>query len=152
MQQPANNLPDLIKQINEIASYPNRTKGRWTDAQIFYHLAAAFEASIDSLAKSRYPRAVRWMMRPFRWVVISKYLPPRIPIPAKELEPPADAVLAEQHPRLIAAIERYEQYDGPLQDHPVLGRLIREEWTEFHLRHCCHHLNFIVIDKAESEV
>lgn len=34
--------------------------------------------------------------------------------------------------------------DGPFVNHPVLGALTKDEWTQFHCMHCAHHLSFAV--------
>ena len=122
--------------------------GRWTKAQIYFHLAATFEGSVDGLPPG-YPRIVRLVIRPFRSLVTRFKFPPWMPIPraiADKLEPPKDADCAAQHTRLLRAIDRFTQHEGTFPAHPVLGRLTSSEWIGFHLRHVQHHLAFIKQD------
>jgi hypothetical protein len=138
-------LSDLRCEIERLGTAGNRTLGRWTVGQIYYHLAAAFEASVDGLPPG-YTQVVRCLIRPFRLLVTHIKFPPCLPIPhaiAKKLSPPADVDCEEQYKRLIHAVERFDKYDGPLPPHPVLGPLSRQQWIGFHLRHSQHHLSFI---------
>lgn len=135
-------LEAFIKVIRE----DNRiTLGRWTAAQNFAHLAGAFEGSVQQLPAA-YPRIVRLVVRPFRSIVTKYRFPPWLPIPAAikhRLEPSADAVLDEQRSRLLNAISVFNSHDTEHPSHPVLGKLTRDEWIGFHLRHSSHHLSFI---------
>jgi len=147
-----NSIADLNEAIAWLANSRHRTTGQWTTSQIFYHLAAAFEASIEGVPPG-YPAIVRWMVRPFRGFVIGVRFPPWLPIPAAvahKLRPPADANLADQFVRLQQAIRQFEAFEGEHPPHPVLGSLSRSEWVGFHLRHCQHHLGFIVSDEPRS--
>ena len=121
--------------------------------QIYFHLAAAFESSVDGVPPG-YPLAVRIAVRPFRWIVTRFKFPPRMPIPSAiryKLEPPVDVNDSEQYKRLLLAIEQFVSHEGELPPHPVLGSLSRQEWIGFHLRHCQHHLAFVdrSVPKAE---
>lgn len=140
-------IDDLKKQLVRIVGTEHGNLGGWTTAQIFCHLAAAFEVSLDATpSPAGYPRTVRWIVRPFRWLVTRIRFPPGLPIPAAiafRLDPPPDAEVTEQYERLVTAVDRFDNCRGPLPPHPVLGPLTRSEWTGFHLRHCEHHLSFI---------
>ncbi|MCC9607205.1 DUF1569 domain-containing protein [Blastopirellula sp. JC732] len=138
-------LDQLKTRLAEIAQSPHEMTGRWTAAQIFYHLAAAFEGSVEGLPPG-YNFFARSVLRPFRWFVTRVRFPWGIPIPASiadKLAPPKDADLAEQHARLLQAIERFERHEGPHPPHPVLGGFSHDQWIGFHLRHSEHHLKFV---------
>ena len=146
-----NNFEPLREELARVNSNDTRTTGRWSTGQIFYHLAAAFEGSVDGLPPG-YPQIVRNLIRPFRWVVTRIKFPPWIPIPSTirhQLEPPMDADETEQYNRLLQAIARFESQEGKHPPHPVLGLLSQQEWIGFHLRHCQHHLAFIQTHSAE---
>jgi len=140
-----NNFDSLRENLVRVHSNRIGTTGKWSAGQIYYHLAAAFEASVDGLPPG-YPRVVRLAIRPFRWVVTQIKFPPWLPIPSAirhKLEPPADVGSSNQYERLLLAIDRFESHEGEYPPHPVLGSLSRQEWVGFHLRHCQHHLAFI---------
>ena len=95
-----------------------------------------------------YPCMVRRIIRPFRFFVTRVRFPLWLPIPAAiqhKLQPPSDAVLEDQHMRLLSAIENFHTFDGELPPHPVLGKLTREEWTGFHIQHSRHHFAFVKV-------
>ena len=144
MSQPdsINSLREEIVRVNQNKS---GTTGNWSVGQIYFHLAAAFEGSVEGLP-SGYPRIIRMALRPFRWFVTRVKFPRFIPIPSAirfKLEPPIDADASEQYERLLLAIEKFASHNGNLHPHPILGPLSREEWVGFHIRHCQHHLAFI---------
>lgn len=124
--------------------------GRWTTAQIFYHLAGAIEGSLEGLPQG-YSLVVRLLVRPLRHLVTSIRFPPWLPIPQAirfKLDPPSDAELMAQYERLMKAIDRFQSFQEEHPPHPVLGKLSRAEWIAFHQQHCRHHLSFIRLTKA----
>lgn len=145
-----NNFDDLLDHLEQITLDSHRTQRRWTAAQNFFHLAAAFEGSIKGLPAG-YPRLVRALARPVRWVITRYRFPPWIPIPAAirhALEPPKTADFQTEKARLLKAIKEFRDYKNPHPPHPVLGTLSHDEWTGFHLRHCERHLSFIAIGQG----
>lgn len=151
MQVRLQSIDELRDLLEQLGYKKHRTHGNWTVGQIYYHLAAALEASIDGLPPG-YSRFARLIIRPFRSLVTKICFPPWLPIPktiAFKLAPPTDVDCGEQHARLLRAIDRFQHHEGPLAPHPVLGSLSRSEWIGFHLRHAEHHLAFI--DPTESQ-
>lgn len=141
------NLDSLRTHLLRIERNNHATSGNWTAAQNFYHLASAFEGSITGLPMG-YPKLVRLVIRPFRWVVTSYRFPPWLPIPTAikhRLAPPENVDFDEQRSRLLASIDAFEEYTGTHPSHPVLGTMTHREWIGFHLRHCEHHLSFIAL-------
>ena len=135
----------LRDEIERLGCSDCKMLGKWTKAQIYFHLAATFEGTVDGLPPG-YPSVVRLMIRPFRFLVTRYKFPRWIPIPraiAEKLTPPMDADCESQHERLLRAIDRFAEYEGVLPPHPVLGQLTRSGWIGFHLRHVQHHLAFI---------
>jgi hypothetical protein len=140
-------IDELRSFIDRICQDNHVTCGRWSAAQNFYHLAGAFDGSLHELPAG-YPRMVRLLVRPFRWIVTRYRFPPWLPIPASirhRLEPPSDADFDEQKARLLAAVDAFQSHVGEHPSHPVLGKLTRDDWVGFHLRHCSHHLSFLRI-------
>ena len=50
---------------------------------------------------------------------------------------------------LKAAIERFEQ-PGEFQPHTILGPMSADQWLQFQLWHCEHHLSFLLPAEAEE--
>ena len=152
------NSLDSIQSLREEVVRANQdghgTTGNWSVGQIYYHLAATFEGSVEGLPPG-YPSIIRLAIRPFRRLVTEKKFPRWIPIPAAirhKLDPPNDAEAAEQYQRLLRSIDQFSSHDGDFPPHPVLGPLSAQEWLGFHIRHCQHHLSFIQTEKADVHV
>lgn len=138
-------MDELRNLIVRLGCSNHRTYGNWTAGQIYFHLAAALEGSIDGLPPG-YSRLARIFVRPFRSFVTKICFPPWLPIPkaiSYKLAPPANVDCAEQYERLLRALDRFQLHEGMLAPHPVLGPLTRSEWIGFHLRHAQHHLSFV---------
>ncbi len=135
----------LVSHIESISSDNHTVLGNWTAGQNFYHLASAFQGSIDGLPDAFSP-LVRAILHPGRKLVTHFRFPPWLPIPKSirhKLSPPTDACFEIQKKRLLAEIRRFLEFQDEYPPHPVLGKLTRNEWYGFHLRHCEHHLAFI---------
>lgn len=149
VRQSFRTMDELESFVDRIHANNHVTLGRWTAAQIFFHLAAAFDGSLQELPTG-YPKVVRLLVRPFRLFVTRYRFPPWLPIPASirsRLEPPDSVQFDEQKSRLVNAIHAFNSHVGNHPPHPVLGQLTRDEWIGFHLRHSSHHLSFIRIVK-----
>lgn len=140
-------LDQLQAFIETVREDNHVTLGRWSAAQNFAHLAGAFEGSMQQLPVG-YPWIVRLIVRPFRSIVTQYRFPPWLPIPAAikhRLEPAVDVLFEEQKSRLLESMHAFRSHGSEHPPHPVLGRLTRDEWIGFHLRHAAHHLSFIRI-------
>ena len=140
-------IEELQNFIEMIREDNHETLGTWSAAQNFAHLAGAFEGSMQQLPAG-YPKIVRLIVRPFRAIITKYRFPPFLPIPAAikhRLEPPEDVLFDEQKSRLLTSIREFSSKESEHPPHPVLGKLTREEWLGFHLRHSSHHLSFIRI-------
>jgi len=142
-----NRIEDLLAHIDQITTNNHQTLGQWTAAQNFFHLAAAFEGSLEGLPAG-YPVLIRFVARRFRWIAVRYRFPPWVPIPSAirySLGPPESCDFSTQKRRLVQAIEKFQHYTQEHPPHPVFGCFTHVEWIGFHLRHCEHHLSFIAI-------
>src|SRR5262249_46650497 len=118
--------------------------GNWSAGQIFRHLAAAFNSSIDGFTVT-FPWYLRVMAGLFRNKLISGPMPPGFKLPAdgaKALEP-GPASTAEGLAELHAAVARLEREPNRAY-HPMFGNLDREQWNKIHLKHASLHMSFLV--------
>jgi len=150
------NLNELRDHVQRIEAGNHTTLKKWTAAQNFFHLASAFEGSLEGLPPG-YPKIIRLLVRPFRWILTSYRFPPWMPIPGTakfKLQPEDGLDFEQQKSRLLQSIDAFEDRDAKRYPHPVLGSLSFAQWTGFHLRHCEHHLSFVEIvdnkDKADA--
>ena len=138
-------LSDLRAHLDELAGQTLTTTGGWQAGQIFYHLAAVFEASsLPSRSGGRWP--MRLTKLPQRLLVQHVGFPSGVQIPASvkdRLEPPEHVDEVEQMARLHRAIDVFEAKQEAFPGHPFFGPFNRREWRRFHLRHCELHLDHI---------
>ncbi len=134
---------DLRRDARALAAGDVIMAGNWSLGQIFQHLAAAFDSSIDG-SDFRLPVPAQWVIRVLmKRRLLGKTLPRghRIPKKLRATMLPGEIEDAEGLAHLEAAIERIQraQHVAP---HPLLGRLTRDEWHQFHLRHAELHMSF----------
>lgn len=138
-------LAEVISDVRRLRD-GHKTLGRWTLAQICTHLAGGINGSIDGLDLSRHR-----FKRFFFSRTILRYTF-RFGIPADYrvdpgIEPTSDPDPDEAVSDLARAIDRYLSHRGPLQAHPLFGRMRRDVWDRVHRVHCAHHLSFVIPEK-----
>lgn len=122
--------------------------GRWSLAQVCNHLATAFRLTVE-----RPPWMAPWLVRRTvgrvaGWFVLGMgWMPRGLPLPG--IEAPGAGSTGEldaerEAEGLRLAIGRYLSHDGPVSEHPVLGRFSGRGVARFHCVHSAHHLSFLV--------
>ncbi|MGE4002710.1 MAG: DUF1569 domain-containing protein, partial [Planctomycetaceae bacterium] len=113
--------------------------------QIFKHLAASFEGSIDGIP----------FQAPFILRMISPLLKKRFltqPVPAgfqispsarAAMEPDPTVSTAEALDALRYAVSRC-QTETKRAPHPLFGRFPKDDWDKFNFRHAELHMSFVV--------
>src|SRR5690606_9077933 len=115
-------------------------------AQIFRHLAASFEGSIDGLS-FRAPWSARVMASLMKRRLLSQSLPAGFQIAKSaraSLDPDPTVSTAEALDELRFAVSRC-QSESNRATHPVFGRISRDEWDQFNLRHAELHMSFVAL-------
>jgi len=122
----------------------HRTVGHWTLGQICNHLGLTVRLSMEG-----FPRKAPWLVRRalgglIRRLMLGRgWIPQGVKVPEVYLPKPGlDA--AREADALRLTLERFASYAGPLDEHPLAGRLGREQWVRFHCVHAAHHLSFAV--------
>lgn len=134
-------LSELLADAERLAQVDVQTLGNWTPGQIYQHLAQSLDGSIDGLGFSL-PAPVRVLMSLF---MKRKFLKEAIPAgfkSTKEFIPPATSTesgLAS----LRAAVERQDR-EPSRAIHPAFGKIGRDGWNDFHLRHAEMHMSFLI--------
>ncbi len=135
---------DLLADAEEMAHGVVQTLGNWSLGQIFKHLAAAMEGSIDGIP-FQMPLLMRLMAPLLKRKFLTKPLPSGFQIASNAraaMEPDATVSTAEALDALRYAVSRC-QSETDRAAHPLFGRLSREEWDQFNLRHAEMHMSFV---------
>ncbi|HWH83789.1 MAG TPA: DUF1569 domain-containing protein, partial [Burkholderiaceae bacterium] len=120
---------------------PLRSTGTWDVPQVLHHFAQSVEFSLDGFPQLK-PAWFRATLGRLAFVIFSAR--GRMthaldaPIPgAPQIAPglPLDAAAAHA----LAALERFERYDGVLQPHFAYGALDRAAFRRAHLMHLNDH-------------
>jgi len=121
----------------------HETAGRWSLAQILYHIGTAIRISSREASTGATTRAPspRWEERRRRFFNSGRF-PEGVENPLPILEPPPGLDERAEAESLGDAIEEFGRSNGPFPLHPRLGPLSKPEWATFHAMHCAHHLAF----------
>jgi hypothetical protein len=141
MIQSIDELPGVIRGL----AAAGKLRGeRWTLAQIAEHLARTVDWMLGRLrlgAAPQRPSAVRQFIGR-RIVFATGRLPRGVPTFA-EIAPPAETDLEAALGHLERSLAEMGRFEGPLPQHPYLGRMSRAGWMRFHVIHARHHLRTI---------
>jgi hypothetical protein len=121
--------------------------GNWTLGQALGHLALAMDMAIDG-AKFRVPWYVRLVAPLFKQRMLSTSMPSGVQLPAdgqQQLIPTPTTSSQQGLAELRRAIGRLQTTSQRAKS-PVFGRMSREDWDRFHLRHAELHLSFFVAE------
>jgi Protein of unknown function (DUF1569) len=117
------------------------TVGNWSLGQILHHLATSIRVSRRGRPN---PEAMP-VSEPFREQFFrTRSFPDGMQAPHPRLVPPPDADAPVQLDELRDATGQWAQAPGPFPDHPLLGSMSKDQWSEFHCIHSAHHLRFAV--------
>ncbi len=141
-------LDELLTDARRLSGVEVHMLGNWLAGQIYQHLAQTLDASIDGFSFSM-PAPVRWIMT---LLMKKKFLNKELPAGFKSTGKfiPEETSAEKGFASLQKAIERQKQVTGRVP-HPGFGRISRDEWNDFHLRHAEMHMSFL-IDRQSTEV
>jgi hypothetical protein len=132
---------DLLADAEQLARTKVKTLGNWSYGQILKHVAQSTDSSIDGSGFAL-PAPVRWL---FSLLMKRKFLTQ--PIPAGFKAPknfqPQEASVDEALCLLRTAIAR-QASENQRAMHPAFGKISKDEWTLFNLRHAEMHMSFVV--------
>lgn len=137
-------LDEFLHDAQRLAEGEARTLGEWTYAQILQHLSVALTASVVGFG-FRGPWLLRTLIGPMvlRRILKNGMKPGfRLKGAAQRLIPSDDVALPKALSKLRTAVERFQE-SSTLAEHPVFGRLDRDQWTALHLRHAELHMSFV---------
>jgi hypothetical protein len=139
----------VLADVEHLARVPHVQLGNWTLAVMCDHLAKVLRSTTEN-RQYQPPWIVRPFGRMFKKLILKRTLPSGFRMPrrmAELLAPQEDAELEPALERFRQAVERFQAVELPSHS-PLLGRLSREEWEQFHCRHAELHLSFLVPQDA----
>jgi Protein of unknown function (DUF1569) len=139
-------MDEIMPDVNRLLE-GHSTAGQWTLAQILHHLATSIRLTSLGRASSTPGHGSEAFRQQF---FHSRRFPEGLAAPHPKLIPPVDADVHVQTKALQEAIALFTSAAGPFPDHPLLGALSKEEWSQFHCIHCAHHLGFAAPLPAEA--
>jgi len=117
----------------------------WSLGKNCEHLTTVMRMSMEGFTfKFPWPMRViaRWMF--FNRMMQLKKISIRVPAP-KALQPPVDCDDNFAVDRLKLAIEEIrDERTTFVKAHPAMGKITAQQWRQFHLWHCSHHLSFLL--------
>jgi len=136
------NYDELLADAEQLAGQPVQTLGNRAHAQNYKHIAMSLDTSIDG-SSFMMPAPARWLMSLLmKKKFLTKTIPPGFKT-SKELVASENTTLEESLSDLRRAVER-QKNESNRAIHPGFGRISRDEWNQFNLRHAEEHMSFIV--------
>lgn len=133
------NFAHIRQELARLEKGPVTTTGSWSYYQIITHLTKGIENSLKG-AKHEMPFIRKWFVGPVAYIAFKLYgrIPRGLPGPAKErIEGnETEAVL-----KYRKALDTFEEFEGPVSDHPVLGPFTKKQWLNFHSWHFANHVS-----------
>lgn len=134
-------IDEARRAVALLAERPPRVAGAWSLAQVLNHAAQSIEYSLDGFPQSK-PAWFRATVGPMAFKVFEWRGAMRHPLDAPIPGAPAlaaDAPLGASVQRLLAAFDRFERHNGPLQPHFAYGAMAKPAYTRAHLMHLADH-------------
>jgi hypothetical protein len=138
---------DLLADAQRLARGPVRQLGNWSPGKAFKHLAQSLDSSIDG-AGFALPAPMRVV---FTLLMKNKFLNKQLPAGFKttpEFTPPETST--EEGLELLRSAVARQKQQSQRALHPAFGRISREEWDKFNLRHAELHMSFLLSDESDN--
>lgn len=130
-------LDQAVAEAGRLAGGEVRTTGKHSFGQILEHLARTHDMATGKLVGPKPPFYVRLMM-PLLKSMIIKDVKPGYKLPSKAeafFWPDQEFDVADALQHLRESVENFKT-NGPLEKHPVFGKLSPEQTLELNCKHC----------------
>jgi hypothetical protein len=142
-------LDEVVADAENLLAKGYDKAGNWDLAQVCSHLAEWMRFPIDGFPK------VPLVLRPMFWlmrVTVGKSMRVKIlkggfdaggrTMPQTVAQPGGDVAAAVA--KLKETAERFKAHAGPVHPSPLFGAMTKDEALQLQLKHCEHHLSFLV--------
>ncbi len=133
-------LSEFLEDAERLANCEVRTVGNWSQGQIYEHLARGLDVAIDGTDLIAAPMRLVLNLF-FKKKFLHKAIPAGFKAPSKFV--PEEISVEEGLASLRRAVARQDEVEERAR-HPGFGKISREEWGLFNLRHAEMHMSFIV--------
>lgn len=144
---------DVIRDVNHLRTSGYSHLGQWNLSQVCEHLTATMKGAMDGFG-FRLP----WVLRAtilkwaFRYFLKRRRLRPGAPtfrmLKPKHTQSDDDDTLIDE---CIQICQRVADFQGPIENYPLLDNVNVDEWRDFMWIHAAHHLGFLVPRSASSQ-
>lgn len=130
-----------VKHLNDIG-YDQA--GEWDLLLTCQHLATNMENSISGFPYRR-PWLLRKLLGPFlkRRLFRIRQITTSLPRPSS-MEPRSEGDQKRAVDSFLQTLERTKTHAGGFGFHPLFDQFSDEDWRQFHLIYCSHHLSFLI--------
>jgi hypothetical protein len=142
-------LDEVVRDAEGLLANGYERAGNWDLAQVCAHLAEWMRFPLDGFP--RIPLLLRpmvWLMRVTlgkkirRTVLAEGFSAGGRTMPETVFQAGGDAAAAVAKLKEVA--ERFKAHTGPIHPSPLFGPMTKDEALQLQLRHCAHHLSFLV--------
>lgn len=139
-------LDEAVADAEQLAQGTVRTTGKHSFGQILEHLARTHDMCTGKMVPPTPPFYMRVLIPLLKPMILSgKPLKPGATLPKNAEEvfwPDRDFDVQDALQHFRDSVKAYNT-DGPLDKHPVFGRMSREKNLDLNCRHCALHLGFV---------
>ncbi len=142
-------LDDVVRDAENLLAKGYDKAGKWDLAQVCSHLAEWMRFPMEGFPKMPlFLRPLFWLFRNTvgkakRLKYVAEGMPSGKPtMPQTVSQPGGDAAVAVAKLKEVA--ERFAAYTGPIHPSPLFGAMTKDEALQLQLRHCEHHLSFLI--------
>jgi hypothetical protein len=141
-------LDDVSRDAEMLLEKGYEKAGNWDLSQVSAHLTDWMTFPIEGFPKP--PLPIRMMLGLVRRTLgkkmfrkyIAEGMPAGKPTMPQSVHLPGDETAAVA--KLKDAVDRFKAHEGPIHPSPLFGDLTKGEAVRLQLRHCEHHLSFLV--------
>ncbi len=138
-------LDEAVADAERLATGKVRTTGNHTFGQILEHLSLTHDMATGKIEAPRPPLVIRLLMPLMRGMILRGPVKPGFKLPKKSEDffwPAGEIDIQQALAHLRASVENYKA-KGPLDVHPIFGRVTREQNDRLNCGHCAMHLSFV---------
>ncbi len=142
-------LDEVVRDAENLLAKGYGRAGNWDLAQVCFHLAEWLRFPVEGFPKlPLFLRPMFWLFRKTvgkakRIKYTAEGMPANKPtMPQTVSDPGGDAIAAVAKLKEVA--ERFKAHTGPIHPSPLFGAMTKDEALQLQLKHCEHHLSFLV--------